>query len=147
MVRDEVRLSTEDSEAFPFSFGCVSKETNLFYDQIADGILGLGMGHGLGVQEQAPIYDAIQRAEVTDSKMFSLCLGKNGGFLEMGGFNSEKFLSDVFWLEMLRKGTGYEFSVLSTSMNNHEIAGSEKWSVGFVDSGTTFSYFPEAMWD
>jgi hypothetical protein len=27
------------------------------------------------------------------------------------------------------------------------IKGSEKWSIGFVDSGTTFSYFPSEMFN
>jgi hypothetical protein len=42
-VKDQVFFGSEDSleESFDFTFGCVSKETNLFYTQEADGILGL----------------------------------------------------------------------------------------------------------
>jgi len=43
-----------------FSFGCVSSETKLFYSQEADGILGLGMSEGLGVDVQEPIYQAMK---------------------------------------------------------------------------------------
>ena len=32
-------------------------------------------------------------------------------------------------------------------MNDHTIAGSDSWTEGFVDSGTTFTYVPSKMWD
>ena len=32
-------------------------------------------------------------------------------------------------------------------MNNHPIKGSHNWDIGFLDSGTTFSYLPHDMWD
>jgi hypothetical protein len=32
-------------------------------------------------------------------------------------------------------------------MNGKLIKDSEKWNVAFVDTGTTFSYFPEKMWE
>jgi hypothetical protein len=34
-----------------FPFGCVKKETNLFYNQAADGILGMGMGKGISADK------------------------------------------------------------------------------------------------
>jgi hypothetical protein len=67
MVKDQVYLGNsfhEPFDAFKFSFGCVSKETNLFYDQAADGILGLGMGHGLSTDDQKPIYKAMIEAGI-----------------------------------------------------------------------------------
>ena len=45
MVRDLIYLGEDyhiDFDGFSFAFGCVEKETNLFYIQDADGILGLG---------------------------------------------------------------------------------------------------------
>jgi hypothetical protein len=62
MVRDQVYLGEsyhEGLDQFEFTFGCVTKETNLFYDQAADGILGLGMGHGLNSGDQKPIYQSM----------------------------------------------------------------------------------------
>jgi hypothetical protein len=32
-------------------------------------------------------------------------------------------------------------------MNNHYMAGSEQFNVGFIDSGTTFSYFPTKLFN
>ena len=31
-------------------------------------------------------------------------------------------------------------------MNNHRITGSEKYNLGFMDSGTTFTYFSSQLW-
>ena len=44
-------------------------------------------------------------------------------------------------------GTSYKFNIKGVAMGNHPIKGSEAWSVGFLDSGTTFSYLPTDMWD
>ena len=45
-------------------FGCVNKETNLFYDQIADGILGLGRGRSLSAKDEVPIYDSLYNSNL-----------------------------------------------------------------------------------
>jgi len=33
------------------------------------------------------------------------------------------------------------------SINNHMIDGSDEYKTAFVDSGTTFTYFPSALYD
>lgn len=33
-------------DAFNFAFGCIEEETNLFFDQAADGILGMARQSG-----------------------------------------------------------------------------------------------------
>jgi len=41
----------ENHDKFNFVFGCIFKETNLFYTQKADGILGMGKGTGINVSD------------------------------------------------------------------------------------------------
>jgi hypothetical protein len=59
MVRDKFYFGDDyhtDWDAFNFTFGCVSKETRLFYDQKADGILGMGTATDMSVLGEVPIY-------------------------------------------------------------------------------------------
>lgn len=43
--------------------------------------------------------------------------------------------------------TNFKFELSGVSMNGLLIKDSEKWNISFVDTGTTFSYFPEKMWE
>ena len=87
-------------------------------------------------------------AEIVNRVMFNLCLGKNGGYFQVGGYNEDNHLEPVQWFNMIRTtGTSYRFNIEGVSMNNHPIKGSHNWDVGFLDSGTTFSYLPHDMWD
>jgi len=80
--------------------------------------------------------------------MFTICLGKNGGFFDVGGFNTEKHLEEVMWFKMMGSyGSNYKLKISGVSVGDHFIDGSEAWNNGFIDSGTTFSYLPPKMWD
>lgn len=59
MVQDQMHFGDQyksGSDAFNFVFGCIYKETKLFYTQRADGILGMGKGNGIYIKNQIPIY-------------------------------------------------------------------------------------------
>lgn len=61
---------------FTYEFGCVTNETNLFYTQEADGILGLS---STGRARIKPIFDVLKDEGVTQKREFALCLGSDGG--------------------------------------------------------------------
>ena len=52
VVEDQVLFGDnykENNDKFKFVFGCIYRETNLFYTQNADGILGMGKGNKINV--------------------------------------------------------------------------------------------------
>jgi len=121
----------------------------MFFDQKADGILGMGMSKHLGAEREEPIYEAMHDAGVIDKKLFNICLGNNGGFMQIGGYQEEKMLQKPIWFKLddSRDHSYYRFDLKGVSMHDHLMPGSEEWNIAFVDSGTTYSYVPMAMWE
>jgi Eukaryotic aspartyl protease len=82
LVRDLVHFGEgyhPDLDAFNFTFGCATTETHLFYLQEADGILGMTKGN-MAAPQMRPIFEVMKERKIIDNSMFSLCLGKNGGY-------------------------------------------------------------------
>ena len=55
--------------------------------------------------------------------MFSVCLGKDGGYFQMGGYDSQSHLESIQWLEMSKNGP-YNIYINAMKMNNHIMKGS-----------------------
>ena len=103
------------------------------------------MGEGRGIASELPIYEAMHKAKLVNSRMFNLCFGKDGGFFQIGGFNQDKMLSPIVWYPLWRDTKDYKFTLSSVRMGDKKLIGSEKWTEGFVDTGTTFTYLPTLM--
>lgn len=90
-------------DMFEYTFGCVHTETKYFYSQEADGILGLSNEKpSQNLNKFEPIYEVMQEQGIIDKKMFSMCLGKNGGYFQIGGYDKTGHIDDqdVTWLKM-----------------------------------------------
>lgn len=69
------------------TFGCVTTETHLFYSQAADGILGMTKSNGASPYMK-PIFQLMKEKQLIDHELFALCLGKNGGYFQIGGYDN-----------------------------------------------------------
>lgn len=78
--------NTDASKAPKYTFGCVTKETNLFLSQEANGILGLGPADR---DDFKPVFYTYYKNGFIDNLQFSLLLGKNGGKIFFGGYNPD----------------------------------------------------------
>jgi hypothetical protein len=101
----------------------VKRETDIFYTQKADGILGLSPGgQNISPNLFTPIYDVIFQSGLSPNRMFTICLGKNGGYMQLGGYNSQGALQKTTdWVSLLPHHN-FLINVFGLKMNNHLMA-------------------------
>lgn len=63
-------------------------------------------------------------ANIVNRVMFNMCLGTNGGYFQIGGYNEDNHLEPVKWMKMLNNYGSYKFNINGVSINNHKINGS-----------------------
>ena len=102
IAKDKVHFGEHhhpDEDAFNFTFGCVEDETNLFYTQQADGILGLTKT--TYSHHMKPIFDVMKDNHLIEKRQFTLCLGKDGGYFQIGGHDGTRMLEEIQWVPLL----------------------------------------------
>jgi Eukaryotic aspartyl protease len=55
-------------------------------------------------------------------------------------------LDNITWVPMLPT-SDFKINLGGFFMNDRSIEGSEQFKVGFIDTGTTFAYFPSTLID
>lgn len=127
-------------------FGCVSSEHGMFYEQGADGILGVGLSTN---NTFPPDIIEIERSQgrIVDSK-FALCFGQDGGYMSLGGYDASKHLPEAKPEVFKFYSDGGQYRIVLNSVN---VDGSKldisKTDLNsgqgvFIDSGTTVIYGP-----
>ena len=142
LVKD-IRLQTE--------FGCTEKETGLFKTQYADGILGL--------DDQSEFINSLEQLNGGGSKVFSfgLCFHEHGGIMSID--LRKKYETDDK-IRMLNKDISeyskplivpydnsnmyYEIPLYGFSLGNDRV-NLDVPATMMIDSGTTFSHFPNII--
>ena len=142
LVKD-VRLQTE--------FGCTEKETGLFKTQYADGILGL--------DDQSEFINSLEQLNGAGSKVFSfgLCFHEHGGIMSI---DLRKKYENDDKIRMLNKNISeyskplivpydnsnmyYEIPLYGFSLGNDRVNMDIPVTM-MIDSGTTFSHFPNVI--
>ena len=141
-LKKDLRLKAE--------FGCTTKETGLFKNQYADGILGLDDGSSL-------ISSMEKDNSLHGKKVFSfgLCFHKHGGIMSIDLRHKYKKDDKITMLNKhineynhpivvpyITENNYYEIPVSHFEVNNKMIY-DEPLNM-MIDSGTTFSHFPSA---
>ena len=131
------------------AFGCTSKETGLFKDQYADGIIGLDTASSLirSIEEE-------NSSQTEKTFSFGLCFHERGGIMSVDLRNKNANDEKIVFLDK-HIGSREQPLVVPYAPNNNYY---ELRTVGFelgdrritvspilmmIDSGTTFSHFPD----
>jgi len=156
--KDFARLGDSESEqANPqmrVQMGCNLRENSLFYSQAASGIMGLAPGAGSSPTILAQLFSDTEHVRTST---FSLCFATWGGRLTVGGYNSSYHRggSDgkgIQWVRLRPERYHFVFPVGVTIGDAGDGRGvSAAWGqqhlgVSIVDSGTTYSYFPQPLY-
>lgn len=86
----------------------------------------------------------LKNSSVISSKIFSLCLGENYGFLSIGGVNNTYHIEPQISYIKYEAHELYTVSLDSISIGSNKI--SAKYNAG-LDSGTTNTYMPKDLFD
>jgi len=163
---DQVTAGTPNEPSLSLRFACQTELRGLFQTQKVDGILGLSKGPGNLVEQQQPN---------NERRQFALCfqwhfdVEGEAGSLSMGGTDTRLHdtpmvyasdcCSNTFYNVRLKEldlrvGGGESVrSVAGSSSNNNNnitsvnttILGLKEPVTSLVDSGTTYTYFTEAL--
>jgi len=136
--------------------GCHDVETNLFLEQKANGIMGLIAGK-TKFKNKPSMLRNIFAAKTDYYNIFSICLSQEGGEIHVYGYATTHFTgdySDEVWIDMSPTDQ-YDIQLLQIKVliKDEEpwlgpIDSEDKETYGrcIVDSGTTYSYFPTAIY-
>ena len=127
-------------------FGCTTRESGSIHEQEADGLMGLGNG-----ENSLPIQLAATGAS---DRAFSLCYGsfEGGGAVTFGRLPTDADAVPALAYTPLKPNPRHPaYYVVATErwvLGDSEVAASSAFSEGYgtvLDSGTTFTYVPTAV--
>jgi hypothetical protein len=136
-TKEQVKLA-DDYKIFGL-IGCTTKETNLFYTQEADGILGVGaITNAINNPKNLVDYTRDE-----DDWAFSLCFADKGGYMTLGGYNNSYHdqKDHIHWVQKAMPYT-YVIKISEIKVGDKIVKHEGNYVDALLDSGTTLFYGP-----
>eukprot|EP00002_Diphylleia_rotans_P039223 TRINITY_DN9054_c0_g1_i1.p1 TRINITY_DN9054_c0_g1~~TRINITY_DN9054_c0_g1_i1.p1 ORF type:complete len:548 (+),score=97.05 TRINITY_DN9054_c0_g1_i1:48-1691(+) len=135
--------------AFQMVFGGVKSSSSGFERGPVDGISGFAT-MALSPSSMDPFFDAFRRSNSV-ANIFSICMGWEGGYLVLGGYDPKFNAEEIKYVPMLFSNF-YSISIRGLSIDAQPLALKAQdfsffTSTPVVDSGTTLMVFPPKVYN
>lgn len=123
----------------PVLFGGILRQVSNFETPFVDGIFGMAY-KALACNPTcvSPLFDTLVETGKVERDVFSICTGRIGGTLTLGGNNPDQYVGDLKYVPMTkgRRKMFYDVNIRGVEIGGNSVR-VPKFTSGIVDSGTT----------
>ena len=142
-INETIKMNNNKEVNLPI--GCTIEEKGIFYNQNANGIMGLGNNDNNFVT-------ILYKNGLIKNNIFSICLAQNGGYWSIGEIQNTYHDEEIKYVNYIEgEKIYYSITVNSVIVNGQDITPKNDLNdfqyTAIIDSGTTMSYFPKEIAD
>jgi hypothetical protein len=134
-TNEEIYFSDNLNEKniYTIPIGCTINESDIFENQLVDGILGLD-------NSEKNFVSVLKKNNIIQKNIFTLCFTEEGGYFSIGEINNQLHNSNNISYTKFKEGDHYFVKVSNIQIDDQIIEINKNT---FIDSGTTLTFIPK----